>query len=109
MAYKDLHMEGYIIFNLKHPIFESYKIDCKELEISKYESLCRDFGAVVLVHSLTTRAKRGYFHLIIATDRDRIISVERGDKASEDGLHYDLSNLFVKYGKKKLIWSVEHL
>ena len=99
MKYKQLTIEGYIEFKVKYP-YESYTLDCKDIEILKSEQMCHDLGAVVLAHYLKAKLRKGIFHLIIAADFDRIISIERGDDATEHGLYYDLSNVVLKYGNK---------
>jgi hypothetical protein len=60
-----------------------------------------------LVHDLKCKLKIGYFHIVITTDKQRIISIERGDYALGDGLYYELDQLSIRYGKNQFIHKLD--
>jgi len=105
MGYKQLSIRGTVQINLR-PSISSYKIDAQDIQIESHKSL-DVYGQAMLVHDLKCKLKIGYFHIVITTDKQRIISVERGDYALGDGLYYELDQLSIRYGKNQFIHKLD--
>ena len=57
-------------------------------------------------HDLECELDNGYFHIVVFTDEDHIISYNQGRNADGDGEYWDLSNLNITYGKDPFINSL---
>ena len=101
MGYKALSIRGHVQINLRSSA-DSYQIDAQDIQIESHKSL-DEFGRTVLIHDLECKLRIGYFHIVITTDKERIISIERGDYALGDGLYYELDQLSIRYGKNQFI------
>ncbi|WP_347453240.1 hypothetical protein [Acinetobacter thermotolerans] len=103
MGYKQLSIDGTVQFH--HRSSSNYQIAAEDIQMD-FSKAQDDYGQVILIHELQCPLKIGHFHLVITTDKERIISVECGNHALGDGLYYDLELFVIRYGKHKFIYQL---
>lgn len=102
MAYKNLYVSGFVVLNASSQHF-CYQLPASELERSSTQIHSTYQDDVLFQHDLECQLESGYFHIVVITDKDKIISVDEGYNAEGDGSDWDLSNLSLTYGRDPFI------
>lgn len=103
MAFKKLYKDGYVVF---HPGSQfSFCVDANDIEMKEagYPQYSEYYGEEVFLYELEYDNLAGCFHLVVITNRDKILSVRDGGNAEGDGIDYDLSNFDLTYGRDAYI------
>lgn len=102
MAYKQLYVSGFAVLNASSKGY-SYQLNASRMKLSSNRIYSNYEDEVNFQHDLECELDYGYFHIVIMTDRDQIISVDEGCNAEGDGSDWDLSHLSITYGRDPFI------
>jgi hypothetical protein len=102
MAYKKLYVDGFATINASSR-FYNYQLPSSQMELRSNKVLLRYEDDVRFQHDLECELESGYFHLVIMTDRDQILSIDTGYNAEGEGCDYDLSHLSITYGRDPFV------
>jgi len=100
MAYKQLYISGHALVDTRWS--DGYKLKAEDIKVNRITSE-DDFGEVIFIYDLKAELRHGYFHIEITADKNKIISIEEGAEADEDGTSYDLKKLSITYGRDPYI------
>lgn len=103
MAFKKLYKNGYVVFNPDTQF--SFRVNAEDIEMKDpgYPQYSEYYGEEVFVYELEYDDLDGCFHLVVITNRDKILDVRDGGNAEGDGINYDLSHFELTYGRDPVI------
>lgn len=102
MAYKQLYVSGFAILNASTQFYR-YQLDASQMRLTSSQIYTNYPDDIQFQHELECELDSGYFHIVVKTDRDQIISIDEGCNAEGDGCDWDLTNLSITYGRDPFI------